>query len=148
MVSNTKIAKYRLHIHMLGLGIFNRRSEAEMKITLDMTKGAYPIAKKVYGGSLSRTQGKDEINILTGMNAGSASDFITIFLAMMEGKVYKRAFNNESNIFVLENIRKDYGDAAFRKALESAQQHIDYYSTLGKGNLTGYQRIVDDFIKS
>lgn len=118
------------------------------KITMDMTRGAYTVAKKVYAGSLSRTQGKDEINKLTGMNAGSASDFITIFLAMMEGKVYKRAFNNESNTYLLENIRKDYGEEAFRRALMSAQHHVNYYSTLRKGNLTGYQAIIDHLRKS
>lgn len=119
-----------------------------MKITMDMTRGAYEVAKKVYAGSLSRTQGKDEINKTTGMNAGSASDFITIFLAMMEGKVYKRAFNNESNLYVLNNIRIDYGDIAFKKALDAAQQHVDYYSGLGKGNLTGYQTIINELRKS
>lgn len=114
-----------------------------MEITLDMSKGAYQIAKKVILGELTRTEGKIEINRLTGMNEGSAQDFITIFLAMMSGRVYKRAFNNATNKFLLEKIKQEFGEESYRNALKAVQQHIEYYSTLGKGNLTGLQRIVD-----
>ncbi len=114
-----------------------------MKITMEMSKDAYEVAKKVYSGQLTRTQGKIEINKATGMNEGSAQAFITIFLAMMNGEVYKRAFNNDTNTFLLGSIRQDYGEASFRNALNAVQKHIDYYSTLGKGNLTGLQAIVN-----
>lgn len=43
-----------------------------MKITLEMSMGAYDIAKRVYRGELTRTDGKVKINQLTGMNEGSA----------------------------------------------------------------------------
>lgn len=108
-----------------------------MKITIDMSKGAYEIAKKVYSEELTRKEGKIEINRTTGMNEGSAQAFITIFLAMMNGEEYKRAFNNDTNIFLLESINNDYGNEYLNKALDAAQKHIDYYSTLGKGNLVG-----------
>ena len=77
------------------------------------------------------------------MNAGSGQDFITIFLAMMNGEEYKRAFNNATNKFLLESIRKDFGEDYYNKALNAVQMHIDYYATLGNGNLTGLQKIVD-----
>jgi len=114
-----------------------------MKITVEMSKGAYEVAKKVYSGQLTRTQGRIEINKATGMNEGSAQAFITIFLAMMNGEVYKRAFNNDTNKFLVKSIRQDYGEIYFRKALDAVQKHIDYYSTLEKGNLTGLQGIVN-----
>lgn len=114
-----------------------------MEITLDMSKGALDTAKKVYRGELTRSEGKIEINRRTGMNEGSAQDFITIFLAMMSGKVYKRAFNNATNKFLLESIKQEFGEESYRKALKAVQQHIDYYATLGKGKLTGLQRIID-----
>ena len=60
---------------------------------MNMSKGAYEVAKKVYSGQLTRSEGKVEINTGTGMNEGSAQAFITIFLAMMHGEKYKRAFN-------------------------------------------------------
>lgn len=69
-----------------------------MKITLEMNKGAYEIAKKVYSVKLTKSEGKAEINRATRMKEGSAQAFITIFLSMMDGKEYKRAFNNAANL--------------------------------------------------
>lgn len=115
-----------------------------MKITMNMSRGAYPIAKKVYSGQLTSMDGKSEINRVSGMSEGSAQAYITIFLAMMNGQEYKRAFNNETNRFLFESIRKDFGEKYYRNALNAAQKHINYYGTLGKGNLTGLQRIVNE----
>lgn len=115
-----------------------------IKITMDMSKKAYEIAKQVYSGRLTRTDGKVKIARESGMNEGSAQDFITIFLAMMEGQVYKRAFNNDTNRFLFESIRKDYGETYFRKALSAAKKHTQYYSTLGKGNLRGLEEIIEE----
>lgn len=78
------------------------------------------------------------------MSEGSAQAFITIFIAMMNGEEYKRDFNNETNRFLLTSIRKDYGENTFRKALIAVQKHIDYYSTLGKGDLSGLQDIINE----
>lgn len=110
---------------------------------MEMSEGAYEIAKKLYLGKTTRNEGKIEINKVAGMNEGSAQAFITIFLAMMDGKEYKRAFNNETNKFLLENIRKDFGEDYYKNALAAVQKHINYYATLGKGNLTGLQTIVN-----
>jgi 5-methylcytosine-specific restriction enzyme A len=114
-----------------------------LKITMEMSKGAYEIAKKVYSGQITRNEGKIEINRVTGMNEGSAQAFITIFLAMMNGEEYKRAFNNETNKFLLGSIRQDFGEDYYKNALDAVQKHINYYSTLEKGNLTGLQTIVN-----
>jgi 5-methylcytosine-specific restriction protein A len=111
---------------------------------MKMSTEAYAIAKKVYFGQLTRNQGKIEINKVTGMNEGSAHAFITIFLAMMNGEEYKRAFNNDTNKFLLESIKIDFGDEYFNRALDAVQKHINYYSTLNKGNLTGLQTIVNN----
>lgn len=43
-----------------------------MKITMEMSKVAYEIAKKVYSGQLTRKKGMFEINKSTGMSEGSA----------------------------------------------------------------------------
>lgn len=110
---------------------------------MEMSKGSYEIAKQVYLGQMRRSEGKIEINRVTGMNEGSAQAFITIFLAMMNGEEYKRAFNNDTNKFLLESIRRDFSEGFYKKALNAVQKHIDYYSTLGKGNLSGLQQIVN-----
>lgn len=111
---------------------------------MEMSKGAYGIAKKVYSGQITRNEGKIEINRATGMSEGSAQAFITIFIAMMDGEEYKRAFNNATNKFLLESIRQDFGQGYYKNALNAVQKHIDYYSTLGKGNLSGLQKIKNE----
>lgn len=116
---------------------------SNMKITIDMSKMAFPIAKKVYEGNISRTEAAREISRETGMNEGSALAFVTIFLAMMNGEVYKRAFNNQTNEFLLKTIKNEYGEEAFKKAIFAARKHIEYYDTLGKGHLGGLERILD-----
>ena len=110
---------------------------------MEMSKGAYERTAIRLTGRSTRSEGKIEINKVSGMSEGSAQAFITIFLAMMDGEEYKRAFNNDTNKFLLESIRNDFGESFFEKALNAVQKHIDYYSTLGKGNLLGLQNIVN-----
>lgn len=114
-------------------------------LTNKMTAVAYEVAKKVFSGSLGRTEGKDEITRRTGMNAGSAGDYITDFLAMMNGDKYTRTLNEYSTRYFIEHIREDYGEAAFRKALAACKKHAEYYATLGHGRLAYVERIVGEY---
>jgi hypothetical protein len=77
------------------------------------------------------------------MNNGSAQALITIFLGMMTGERYKRAFNNDANRYLLESIYNDYGKEQFIKALQAAEAHAVYYATLGKGRLKGLEEIIE-----
>lgn len=114
------------------------------KITLQMVREAYPIIKKVWNEEISRDRAKFEIEKKTGMNNGSAQALITIFLSMMKGEVYKRAFNNAGTQFLLESILADYGKEYFNSAMKATKAHAEYYSTLGKGRLRGLERLIDD----
>lgn len=115
------------------------------KITNEMVQIAYDYAKKVYSGELTRVEGKTEIAKVSGMNPGSAQDCITDFLAMMEGKVYQRTMSNYGTSYFLENIKKDFGDEAFKLALEATEKHIKYYNSLGYGQLKEKEDIVKAF---
>lgn len=81
----------------------------------------------------------------TGMNAGSAGDYITDFLAMMNGDKYTRTLNEYSTRYFIEHIREDYGETAFRKALSACKKHAEYYTTLGHGRLAYVERIVGEY---
>ncbi len=111
----------------------------------EMTAVAYEIAKKVYSGSMDRTEAKNEIIKLTGMNAGSAGDYITDFLAMMEGEVYKRTLNEYTTRYYLKNIDTDCGKDALKKALSACKQHAEYYAALGHGRLAYIERILSEY---
>lgn len=111
----------------------------------EMTTVAYEVSKKVFEGSVGRSEGKDEIVRRTGMNAGSAGDYITDFLAMMNGEKYTRTLNEYSTRYFLEHIQKDYGVTALRKAVAACSKHAAYYATLGHGRLAYVERIVEEY---
>lgn len=111
-------------------------------ITPDMTEEAYKISKMVYHGSISRTQGKELIAQKTGMVAGSAQDYITDFLAMMNGERYTRTLNLFATEYYLKSIKVDYGKETFERALEACQMHVEYYNKLGYGKQVKTQELI------
>lgn len=112
------------------------------KITNEMVEFAYIYAKRVYSGELTRNEGKTEVSKITGMNEGSAQDIIGDFLAMIEGKEYRRTMSNYGTEYFLKNIKNDFGDNAFKLALEATEKHIKYYNSLGYGQLKEKENIV------
>lgn len=111
----------------------------------EMTAVAYETAKKIYSGNLGRAEARDEIVKLTGMNAGSAGDYITDFLSMMAGEAYKRTLNEYTTRYFIKNIELDYGRDALQKALSACKQHAEYYATLGHGRLAYIERILSEY---
>jgi hypothetical protein len=112
-----------------------------------MAEVAYRIAKKVYLGDLGRTEGRNEIVKLTGMNEGSAGDYVTDFLAMMNGEQYARTLNEYSTRYFLDNILKDFGIEYLKSALLACKKHAKYYASLGRGRLAYVERLVEEFEK-
>lgn len=124
------------------------KERVSTKITNEMIAIAYQFAKKVYYGELTRQEGKVAIARESGMNEGSAQDYITDFLAMMEGKEYQRVMSNVGTAYYLENIRKDFGEDAFKKAIEATEKHIKYYNQLGYGQLKQKEKLVNRYKES
>ena len=116
-----------------------------MKITRDMVEQAYNYGKKVYSGEIGWNQAKDEINSSSGMETGSAQAYITVLLAMMNGEEYRRTINTYATEYYLENIKKDYGLEALKKAVTAVDLHTKYYKTLGKGSLASIENIVREY---
>ncbi len=114
-------------------------------VTEVMTAVAYEVSKKVFENSIGRTEGKDEIVRRTGMNLGSAGDYINGFLAMMSGEKYSRTLNEYSTRYFLEHIREDYGEFMLQKAIAACEKHAASYSTFGHGRLAYVERIIQDF---
>ena len=78
------------------------------------------------------------------MNQGSAGDYISAFLSMMDGVEYKRTIKESHTRYFVSQIRTDFGDAAFRKAIEACAKHAAYYASLGRGRLAYVERIVEE----
>lgn len=70
-----------------------RKEALTVKITHAMVESTYRIARKIYTGDMSRVDGKVAVSKETGMVEGSADDYITVFLAMMNGEEYHRTIN-------------------------------------------------------
>ena len=117
------------------------KGDAFVIITDVMIAQSYSSAKKVHEGKIPRTQASTEVSTLTGMDSGSASAYITVFLDMIGGQAYKRTINGRATIHYLECILRDYGVKALSTALDAVDGHVVYYSTLGKGQLTGINAI-------
>jgi hypothetical protein len=116
-------------------------------LTNEMAAVAYEISKEVFEGTLGRTEGKDEIVRRTGMNSGSAGDYVTDFLAMMSGEKYTRTLNEYSTRYFLERIREDYDESVFQKAIDACRKHAAYYASLGHGRLAYVDRIVEEYTR-
>lgn len=67
---------------------------------------------------------------------------------MMEGKEYHRAMCNYGTAYYFENIRKDFGDLAFKRAIEATEKHIIYYNGLGNGKQKTKGKIVKIYKES
>ncbi|KNZ40614.1 hypothetical protein [Acetobacterium bakii] len=115
------------------------------KITNEMVKCSYEVAKEVYSGKFSRSEGKTEISSLTGMGIGSANDYITVLLEMLRGKEYHRTINTFATEYYLENILNDFGQESLTKALSAVKGHVKYYATLGHGNLVSIEDVASKF---
>lgn len=128
---------------MTLMDVIENQDNGRKTITADMSKAAYEISKMVYQGKITRTKGKELIAQKTGMVAGSAQDYITDFLAMMNGERYTRTLNLFATEYYLKSIRADYGKEAFEKALEACQKHVEYYNKLGYGKQVKTQELID-----
>ncbi|MFV1977656.1 MAG: HNH endonuclease [Candidatus Scalindua sp.] len=113
-----------------------------MKITTEMTQSAYQAAKDVYHDRISKNDALDSLEIDHGMNRGSASDYIVNFKKMIDGEKYTRTNNAETTDYFLTQILSDYGLVKLSNAIKAANEHVDYYEGLGRGNLNGIRTII------
>jgi len=115
-----------------------------VKFTAETMEIIYSFAQKVHSGNLTSTEASREISSKTGMNTASAKAYIRAFQAMMQGIEYKRAINERSTRFLVSQIRADYGEEAYRNAIDALYKHAKYYASFGQGNLRYVERIVDE----
>ena len=113
-----------------------------MKITTEMTELAYEAAKDVFHGRSNRNDALDYLEKECGMNRGSANEYIGSFKKMMEGERYTRTYNTEATDYFLTKIYQDYGSGALGNALKAANEHVDYYESLGRGNLNSIRTVI------
>lgn len=107
-----------------------------------MTEAAYALSAEVDHGRLQRQDALSQLAKQYGLNSGSASDHIVNFKKMMDGIRYTRTNNAEATEYYLTNILKDYGPERLKLAIKAANEHVEYYEGLGRGNLNGIRNII------
>lgn len=116
-----------------------------MKITKEMVHTAYTISKLAYEGKYTLTEAKEEIHRITGMNKNSAADYVNNFRYMVDGERYVRLMSLYATTYFVEQIRADYGEAAFLSALESNRKHVAYYNALAYGKRNCIEKMIREF---
>ena len=119
-----------------------------MKITDEMVKQSYRIAKKVYDKEIGLTDGARILCEEYKMNDGSAKDFINNYRYLRTGQTYARTMNGNATIYFLQNILNDFGYEALQTALLSVDKHIKYYESLKHGSLNNIREIYNSFIET
>ena len=101
-------------------------------ITSDMAKQAYIMAKKVYNNEIDRKRAIKKLHDDDHMNENSATIMIDNFRSFMNGQEYGRMMKADDTRYYLMEIRNDYGEDCFKKALYAVKQHIEYLKKINK----------------
>ena len=114
-------------------------------ITQNMIDESYKIAVQVFNNVISKQTGIDSLAKNTGMNKGSASDYIDNYKCLRNGTGYKRTMNENATRTYLQNIYNDLGVQGLQLALQAVQQHLDYYESLEHGQLSNIRALYNYF---
>ena len=113
------------------------------KISTPQINAAYDLARQVQSGKSTEEAAIRTLVRDHGMNATSATIYIRNLGLMLEGKTFKRTMNGQSFAIYLDRIGEDYGDPVLSKALAATRAHVNYYGSLGRGNLRQVSGICD-----
>ena len=130
-----------------GVDMKQEKIRQSNRITLDIIKQIYPLAKDVFEHKLDVNRAQDILIKDTGMNPGSAKYYLQTFQKIMDGECYKRTINGPATEYFLEMIHADFGQEALIKAFSSVEKHTEYYEGLGKGKLKNIRDILNKFSK-
>lgn len=113
----------------------NRLNTERKNVRIDenMVRTTYQYAKKVVAGEMRRIDAVHNISIDSGMSAGSASDYLNIYLRLKKGQGLKRMLKPKDLKMFLNWISQDDGKNSLDIAKESVAQSIEYWKTLPSG---------------
>ncbi len=113
------------------------------KIGQPAIAAAYDLARAVRNGARSEQSAVTELARVHAMNPTSATIYVRNLSAMLDGKTLKRTMSAPSFAWYLDRIRQDFGPEAAAVAIASVRAHVDYYATLGRGNLRQVNLVCD-----
>ncbi len=119
-------------------------AKPKKKITLEVVKEIYPLAKDVYEGRIELDDALDCLE--EKLYRGSASMYINTFKLMRKGESYTRTMNTAGTRYFLEKILDDYQEEGLELALKALNAHIEYFESFsGNGKMKTIRKIRDEF---
>lgn len=112
------------------------------KISKEMIEECFSYGIQLYENKTTLSEAKMAIQSQTGMDPGSITAYLHVLQSMLEGIVYKRTINFAATTYYLENIKRLFGEVAFRRALTAINGHAEYYATLGNGHQRALEKLV------
>jgi len=106
---------------------------------------AYAIAKKVYDGQLSISQGIEVLHLEHGLNEASAGDFINDYKYLRRGQVFHRTMSASAMRYFIDQILAELGSTGLSNALASLRSHIQYYEGHTKTTMHRMRSVLKDF---
>ncbi|HEY5466974.1 MAG TPA: hypothetical protein VIL27_08090 [Clostridia bacterium] len=112
-------------------------------ITKEMVHAAYAVGKQVKAGDIRQAEAKKAIHLQSGMDTGSANDYVNVLISMLNGLEYHRTINTYATKYFLEHICMDYGKETYLRARIAVKAHTEYYETLGHGRLESIKKLIE-----
>ena len=112
-------------------------------ITSSQYQAVLSYALKIKSGSLSLSKAIDQLVVDVAIGAGSAKDYLVVLSAMLEGHVYKRTIKIDAYNYYFKKFYHTLSVVDFAKVIHATELHLDYYSTLGRGNQLTVRSLVD-----
>jgi predicted restriction endonuclease len=116
-----------------------------LKISEEQIKAAYPVAKRVYAGEISRAAGTRELVRDHGLNSSSAADTISNVRYLLRGERYARTMNKFATDYFLQMIHRDFGSEVLDTAVGAVEKHVAYYESLRPGTTKAIQAIAKKY---
>lgn len=155
LLSRIEVLEEEVRALKKGLGelntetqVNNQKGEAKpmkVKIRKKEVEALYKYAKLVYEGEISRDEAIEIISREYKLNKNSISDYFYGFKSMIHGEKYVRTMNTMGTRYFFEQILKDYGKSALKRALHATMEHIIYYESIGKTTMKTLREIHNEY---
>jgi 5-methylcytosine-specific restriction enzyme A len=104
-------------------------------ISGDQVQQCYEAALAVSKGDFGQSEAVQSVIAATGMNAASASDYVSNIRLLLQptGRIYARTMKISETARILDWIVRDFDAETARVAAQEVLRHVEYYARLQNG---------------
>lgn len=116
------------------------------RITDEMIEACYEGGASIFNNEVTLLYARNRIERQTGMNAASASYYLSAVVALLSGGEITRDINRRAVDFYLGKIRDDFGEEALRTAASVCMRRYEETERHGSACLY-YKAIADEHLE-